>query len=652
MDAEHLLTYIIIVVTFVTGIVLVKKLSEKINFPYTVGLLLIGIILSIFAKDIELLNEITLSHNVVFLIILPLLLFEAAMHINFHQFRLQFKTITFLATFGLMVSIFAVGFILSYLAGLPLDVSILFGAIISATDPIAVISLFKSLGAPKRLTLIADGESMFNDATAVIAFKIISAFVVTGGVFSTTKVFEGAWSFIYIFIGSIVLGFILGVIVSEFIARVDNDMIVETTLTAVLAIVAFIIGEDVFHFSGVITTVIAGITVGNYGKTKISRKVVTFINEFWEYVGFICLSIVFLFAGFYIKPEIFTQNINVYIVAIISVLVARSLSVYLSAFFTNRLRFFKDEPSIPTSWQHILNWGGLRGVIPLVLVFTLPEEYEHNELLLSLTLAVFVFTVIFNGITIKPLIIKLGIHLPKKDEELIKLQRKLFNLEQRRSELENLAEVEFDKDMKDQYIMEIEDNLVKIKDIIKGFTDKDIFRKSLQLEALNIERSVIDELYDQNRINENIYFKYESDLDLAEDAIEYPEIDCTVEIKEDIIIRKTKHFRERMRLNILRVKRLPFLGLLFKETEENIVSDRYTLLRTRIIAEDRVLGYLRHMSDIISDNQILKQEIEKVEKLYSNLRKKNTDNADKLSNEYKELHKLFQEKLLANLVNA
>ncbi len=267
---------------------------------------------------------------------MPALLFEAAIHINLHQFRLQFKTISFLASFGLLISIFVIGIGVSVLVNIPLSVALLFGALISATDPIAVLSLFKTLGAPKRLALIADGESMFNDATGVIAFRVISIFVLTNIAFSTQQVLSGIFDFVYVFFGSLILGAILGYGVSQLLSYIRNERILVNTITIALAIGSFAIAEHYFHLSGVITTVIAGIIVGNLGRKKLPIQVLNFIEEFWEVVGFVAVSLVFFFASYNLDFKVFFGNLHNIGYVILVVLIGRSISVYLSSFITNK----------------------------------------------------------------------------------------------------------------------------------------------------------------------------------------------------------------------------------------------------------------------------------------------------------------------------
>lgn len=201
---------------------------------------------------------------------------------------------------------------------------------------------------------------MLNDATGVIAFRLVSAFVLTEGIFTSRDLVSATGQFLYIFFGSILFGAIFGYLGAKLLSRFRNDRIIVTSLTFVFALGSFVFSESLFHFSGVIATVIAALFIGNYAKTAITSKIHEFEEELLEYFAFICVSLVFFFATYTLDVTIFLGNLTTLFYIIIGTLIARAVSVYVSCFITNRSIFFKDEPNVPMSWQHILNVGGLR----------------------------------------------------------------------------------------------------------------------------------------------------------------------------------------------------------------------------------------------------------------------------------------------------
>ncbi|CAN5193412.1 Na+/H+ antiporter [soil metagenome] len=648
---EHgLIEMILFISGFLIFTGLLQKFTSKISFlPYTVALLLAGIIGQFLVAGLHLDLELKLSTDIIYYILLPLLLFESAFHINFHQFRLQFKTITFIATFGLLVSIFAIGYFLAFAIGYPLPIAILFGAIISATDPIAVISLFKTLGAPKRLGLVADGESMLNDATGVIAFKVVSSFVIASTVFQSHDLLNSAGTFTYVFVGSIIFGAIVGYLFSKVIERISNDRIIETTMTVAAALGSFVAAEHFFQLSGVIATVITGIVVGNLGKTKFSPGVREFVEEFWSYFAFLSVSLVFFFATFNLDFSIFSYHPQNIAFAILAVLIGRAISVYGSVFITNYTPFFKDEPNIPMSWQHILNWGGLRGVIPLVLVYSLPENFAYRNDMLSFTMGAFLFTLLINGLTIRSLLLWLGVHLPKKEEEVLAEELSIFELEEAKASLARLKDKEFDPDM----LLDLKKELnaleeVHKKHLLKIATPAD-FEKSLRLQSLHIERRALDDLYHQGYVSENIYFDFDSELDLQQDALEYPEVYSGGAIKEGGTIDAHAGFRKRIaRLRNLAAQ-FPILKSVFKSSREQLIQDRLGLLKARIITSEMVIDYLVKMESYlksIDQTAFIKSLIQE----HKSLIQDNNDSLTKLTKENINLIQAYQRKLAYNLI--
>lgn len=651
MEHHALINLVLFASAFLLGTSLLQIFSNKFSFPYTVSLLIVGFLTQIIVNTFHLHLDISLSPDVIFYILLPLLLFEAAMHIHIHQFKIQFKTISFVATFGLMLSVFVVGVGLMYLLGLPFGVALLFGAIISATDPIAVLSLFKTLGAPKRLALLADGESMFNDATGVIAFRIISAFVVTGQAFSAEKVLGGFGSFVYVFVGSIIFGVLIGYIATALFAKVKQDRVLIAVLTSGLAIGSFVGSEHFLALSGVITTVIAGITFGNLGRAKMSRKVTHFLEEFWAYFGFLSVSLVFFFASFELDLGLFGREFGVLAIVIAVVLVARAASVYVSAFLSNHLPFFKDEPDIPLRWQHILNWGGLRGVIPLVLVYSLPDSYEYKQMMLQFTMATLLFTLFVNGLTIKTLLVKLKLNLTRKEEKIIQDEINIFKIESARQKLAALDTRQFNKEIVKKIDSQLKDEEKIYKDELQELSTPEEFLRSLKLEAIEVERETLSTLYEEGRTTEAVYHEFDSELDLQQDTIEHPEVYNIRSVDEDGHLNSTLTFRKRL----ARIRRFAgqhrVLSKLAGITAEDLVKERYSLLRARLFTSFAVLDYLERVEKIFGKNG-KKKAIGEVRRVQNAYIQSNQEEVNQIEKQYPQIVNEYQEKMIRSIIHS
>jgi CPA1 family monovalent cation:H+ antiporter len=282
---------------------------------------------------------------------------------------------------------------------LSLPLALVFGALIAATDPVSVVALFRTLGVPKRLSVLIEGESLFNDGTAIVLFNLMLVIVLTGKFSLADSVVD----FFVISIGGILVGLVLGWLIAQLISRVDNYLI-ETTFTTILAFGSYLIAER-YGFSGVLAVVAAGLVNGNISPQGMSPTSRIVIFNFWEYVAFLANSLVFLLLGLQINISSLLSSWQPILWAILAILVARFIIVYGLSWLGNHF----SEP-IPFRWQHILNWGGLRGAISLALVLSLPAEIgPERDLLRVMAYGVVLFTLLVQSTTMSPLIRRLKI---------------------------------------------------------------------------------------------------------------------------------------------------------------------------------------------------------------------------------------------------
>lgn len=277
--------------------------------------------------------------------------------------------------------------------------ALVFGALISATDPIAVVAIFKNMGVPKPLAVLLDCESLLNDGTAIVFFILSIAFVIG------TVVTPGGLAIDFIKIVGIgaLIGTGIGFTVSQVIKRVDDPMI-EIMLTTIAAYGSFLAAEH-FGYSGVIACVSAGMICGNYSAPiGMSPTIRIAVESFWEYVAFALNSIVFLLIGLGVNFQELLASWQAILVAYIVVTAGRALVI-----FGAPTLFLKTRERIPWSWSVVLTWGGLRGAIPMVLVLSLPKDFPHQELLVSMTFGVVILSILVHGLTMSPLLRLLGI---------------------------------------------------------------------------------------------------------------------------------------------------------------------------------------------------------------------------------------------------
>ena len=381
--------------------ILMGILTSRLRLPYTIGLVLIGLVLSLSVKI-----ELNVPPNLVLALLVPPLIFEAAFQLNLSDLRLNLPYILTLSIPGVIVTTFLIGVIIFWGTGLALPVALVFGALVSATDPVSVVALFRSIGAPKRLSVIIEAESLFNDGTAIVMFNLVSVLAIAG--IHQFKLAASLLEFILVSGGGLAIGALLGFLASQAINRID-DYLIETTLTGLLAYGSYLIAQ-LLGVSGVLAVVAAGLVNGNIGPKGMSPTTRIVVNNFWEVAAFLANTFIFLLIGLQIHLQLLFDHWQLILWAIAATLLSRALIVYISGVF---------KQNIPNQWQHVIFWGGLRGAICLALTLSLPAALgESVQKVQVMALGVVLFTLLIQGFSIKPLIRKLGIvERSEKQEE-------------------------------------------------------------------------------------------------------------------------------------------------------------------------------------------------------------------------------------------
>lgn len=394
-------TEIIIILLFVVASVVVV-IARKLRTPYTVALVLVGLGLG----ALQWLHAPQLTQDVLFLVFLPGLIFEAAFHIDFEELWRDRIAVLGLAIPGVAAAIGITAALIVFasngIAHLPAinwTLALVFGAAVAATDPISVVGLFKELGAPRRLTLLIEGESLLNDGTAIVFFTLVLSLVMGKTLSPAGMVLD----FGLVVGGGLIIGGIIGLLVSHMIKRIDDAM-VEITLTTVAAYGSFLVAYKL-GYSGVISTAVAGLMCGNYGaKTGMSPTTRIATETFWEYAGFALNSIVFLLLGLEIQLQALWTIWPMIIIAYLAIIIARGLVIFgVSGLLV------LSPARIPRAWSIILSWGGLRGALSMVLVLSLPQDIPLRDLIVNMVFGVVLLSILIQGLSMTPLAKALGI---------------------------------------------------------------------------------------------------------------------------------------------------------------------------------------------------------------------------------------------------
>jgi len=390
--------------------IIVIALTKLVNRPYSISLVLVGLLLGL--TEIPLLEEAEqfIVQSEVFQVIiislfLPILLGDASLKLSFDQLRKEKGPVLALALGGTLLSFILIGIGAHYLIGLSIIMSFTFASLMSATDPISVISIFKTLGIPKKIVTIIEGESLFNDGVAVVLFQISTVYLLAYIEMGWIGLGQGILLFLQFSLGGILIGGAAGFIFSQII-RAYDDFPLEIAFSIIMIFGSYFVAEH-FHVSGVIAVVVAGLIFGNYGaRVGMSNKTKVNIDSFFDTITFFANSLVFLMIGLEIKNIDLSHKWGYIISAIVIVLLSRTIALYISLTF---IKGFSEK------YKVILNWGGLKGSLSIALALSLPRTFEGRDDILILTFSVVLFSLLIQGLTITPILNKLDIK-DKKEE--------------------------------------------------------------------------------------------------------------------------------------------------------------------------------------------------------------------------------------------
>lgn len=451
---------------------LIAVLASRLRTPYTVALVLGGLALGsshlpIVEKIFQENRPDWLTPEVVLILFLPPLLFEGSLKLDVRELLRNVTPIVLLANVGVLAATVITGYALHWEIGLPLATALLFGAIISATDPISVLAIFKELSISKRLAVIVEGESLFNDGTAVVLFQILLAGIVSG----RQSLANGLGQFLQSVLGGALVGLALGYVASK-ITKTINEPQIEITLTTILAYSSFLLAYRL-HLSGVIATVLSGLMVGNIGTREgMSARTRLALWSFWEYAAFVINSLVFLLIGMQVHIRELLSIWSSVLLAVVAVLLGRAVCVYGLVPVSNR---FSEK--ISRAWQHVLFWGGLHGSLSLALVLSLDSGFPYREKLLALSFGVVAFSIVVQGLTIGPLVRFLRLATPGGHDEFALIRAREIAVAASHNELEELLNTRvISKPVYDQIRSELDAQI------------KDLRAKAVELYAQDVGR--------------------------------------------------------------------------------------------------------------------------------------------------------------------
>jgi monovalent cation:H+ antiporter, CPA1 family len=464
--------------------VLVGLLAQRVHIPLTVVLALAGMLVTQLGVDLALMDLLGGEgfKELLVNLFLPILIFEAALGLSTREFMRNLLAITALATVALAISAVLVGFGLNLGLGIPLAAALLFGALISATDPVAVVAIFRELGVSKRLLTIVEGESLLNDGVAIVLYQILLIAALGG----TLTVGDGARRFVVVAVGGLVIGGIIGTVAVMLLPLVQR--LPATALSVAIAYGSFVLAEATFDVSGVMATVAAGVAMGGMLESRADHGVRDLLHEMWESLGFIANALLFLFIGLALDVDLLVDNAAAIGIALVAVLVSRPLAVVPVVTMLER---WAHIPKVGQRNSAVIVWGGLRGGVALALALALPEELEQRELFIALTGGVVLATLLINATTISFVVHYLGLDKTSPADEYLEGMARLLAVQTAR---DRLAKLGFQDDLVEAHLnvadIDARDQLFRAH--LSEHEEVDV----LTLRGLHIQRETYQSLSD------------------------------------------------------------------------------------------------------------------------------------------------------------
>lgn len=407
-----------------------QPLAERLGIRFPIALVLVGILLSGLADTgigfLAPIKSLDIPPSVVFYVFLPTLVFQSSLTMDTRDLRENLGPVLTLAVPGLVLSTLICGTLLHVgapVVGVPLSwpEALLLGSILSATDSVQVSDRFRQIGAPKRLTVLVEGESMFNDATSIAMSRLLLAVLAVGGAagLSATSVGIAIWNFAFVFAGGVAVGWAAAIVAGLLLGWVEDNAFIELTITAVLAYLCFILADTTLNLSGVMAALAAGLTIGGWGKAKITPEVNEKLEVLWDYLADVANALLFLMVGLRVDPRALLAVLPLLGWAVFAMLIARAASVYGLMPIVGRLP--SAEP-VQRRYQTVIFWGGLRGAICLAIALSLPAMPGRDTVFVPIAMGAVLFSLLVQGLTIEPILRRLQLDVPPLSDRVARIE--------------------------------------------------------------------------------------------------------------------------------------------------------------------------------------------------------------------------------------
>ena len=385
----------------------VAIVARPLRLPYSVALVAVGLLAGIVAPVIVVGLRPEVPPETVLLVLLPGLVFEAGYRLDVSHLRRSFAALLFLAMPGVLISAAVVAVTLNLTTGLRFDLAFIVGAMVSATDPAAVVSTFRRLTVPPQLATLVEGESLFNDGTGLVVFAIA-----LGALSAPASPVDALVAFVAAVVLSTAIGLVAGYVAARVMAIVD-DHLIELTISVVLAYGTYLLADGL-HESGVIATVVAAIVLGDHRRRRSrdataegrgTEAVVDVtagdpLDTVWEFLAYLLTALVFLLVGLAFPIGELAGSLGWIVWGVVGTLLGRAIVVYVLLGIGARLvPMVGPRGALPSGWLHVLFWSGLRGAVAVAMALALPASVPERALLQQITFGIVLFTLVVQGMT-------------------------------------------------------------------------------------------------------------------------------------------------------------------------------------------------------------------------------------------------------------
>ncbi|MGJ7097438.1 cation:proton antiporter [Vibrio hannami] len=528
MDTSETFIPVIFAIMAFMVISITAFLAAKIaRIPFPIMLVFSGVILSQtpIPSGINLFLSAEVAQQTIIFVLLPILIFDAAYRFDVSKFAANWVPIVLMAFPGVLFSMLVITCSLIFLAGLTPEVALLLGIILSATDPSATIAIFKELGAPKDLVTIVEGESLLNDATVIALYKV-AAVVLAVNLTPYEMALTSSWKILWLFGAGAISGWIAGNLLIWLMRTLPDEPYIEISISLIIAVGCFVAIEEYMGASGIVALTVCGLVLSQNTPLPISNNSSHYLENFWTYLSDVSKAFVFILVGMWLDISLIASHWLSSLLAVICMLLARSILVYGVLPFFGQLR--QHSYLLPKAYQHICLWGGLRGAVTLALAMlaithTAVLNLEQKETLLAIAMGAVAFIIIIQGLTLSPLARYLTLDDISLDNQITKKELLLSAMSASKHALSQFIQTPLSSSGAPQELMLslkscLSEEQKQLEHLYSEQVGTEGLYRRLIMRGLSIEAGYLYILYEQGIISSEIYQFQRESFDRQMDA--------------------------------------------------------------------------------------------------------------------------------------